>query len=307
MFHTPVMAAEVTGLLIVRPDGTLMDLTCGGGGHLKKLSDHLSEKATLIGIDRDPDAVRVATESLENAPQDVKIIHSLFSRFDSVLRDLKISKVDGVLMDLGLSSHHIDSPDRGFSFIHDGPLDMRMDFENNLTAGQIINNYSMDELVRIFKDYGEEKRSVKAADCICQARRKNEITSTHQLVEILKPILSKKYLNASLARIFQALRIEVNQEIEQLKTTLPKVLDHLSMGGRLAVIAYHSLEDRVVKRFFAQQAKGCICPPHIPECVCGKLPRIKILTKKVIKPSPEEIKQNSRARSAKLRVAEKIA
>lgn len=292
--------------LITRGDGCYLDLTCGGGGHLKYLSGILSREAMLIGIDRDPEAIAAAREKLGRPQQNLKFINSTFGRLSEVMEELGIKQVDGILFDLGVSSHQIDSPRRGFSFIHDGPLDMRMG-DDVLNAETVVNTYSEKELALIFRKYGEERAASRAARVICRARQEKRIDSTERLREVLSPVLPPGSRNASLARLFQAIRIEVNRELEQLEKVLPLSLEYLAVGGRLVVISYHSLEDRMVKRFLAEKAKGCVCPKEFPVCVCGRKPEVKVLTKKVVKPSDEEIKNNSRARSARMRAAEKIA
>lgn len=307
LFHQPVLSEETARFLITRGDGYYLDLTCGGGGHLKFLSGKLSKDAVLTGIDRDPEAVAAARINLGEAPQKIKIVNSAFERLGAVIGELGIKQVDGILFDLGVSSHQIDSAGRGFSFMQDGPLDMRMGTDAPLDAETIVNTYTEKELTAIFKKYGEERFSARAAGQIGRARKKDRIQTTRRLCEILTPALPARTRNASLARIFQAIRIEVNRELEQLEKTLPQALEYLSVGGRMVVISYHSLEDRTVKRFMAQKAKGCVCPPDFPICVCGRKPELKLLTRKVVKPSDEEIKTNSRARSARLRAAEKIA
>ncbi|MEW5925480.1 MAG: 16S rRNA (cytosine(1402)-N(4))-methyltransferase RsmH, partial [Candidatus Zixiibacteriota bacterium] len=295
LFHYPVLAEEATRFLITRGDGCYLDLTCGGGGHLKYLSKVLSAEAVLIGIDRDPEAVSAALKNLEGLPQKAKIINSVFGRFDEVIRDLGISQVNGILLDLGISSFQVNTPRRGFSFMEDGPLDMRMGNDAAITAEHLINQYSEKDLAAIFWKFGEERQSRRAAQTICLAREKEKIKTTRQLVDLLSPILPAKSRNASLARLFQAIRIEVNRELEQLESTLPLALEYLAGGGRLVVISYHSLEDRMVKRFIAGKAKGCVCPREFPVCVCGHKPEVKVLTKKAVKPTDEEIAENSRA------------
>jgi len=302
-----VLVEETARLIISRRDGCYLDLTCGGGGHLKYLSKILSRDAVLTGIDRDPEAVAAARNNLGQLPQKINIVNSTFERFDEVIGELGIKQVDGILFDLGISSHQVDAARRGFSFMQDGPLDMRMGFDDILSAETVINEYSEKELTVIFKKYGEERHSARAAGAIGRARANERIVNTHRLREILSPVLPAKTRNASLARLFQAVRIEVNRELEQLEKVLPLSLEYLAEGGRLVVISYHSLEDRLVKRFLAAKAKGCICPDNFPVCACGHKPEVKILTRKVIRPTDDEIKNNSRARSARLRAAEKIA
>jgi len=303
-----VLAEEVAKLLVTRPDGTYIDLTCGGGGHLLRISRELSPGALLVGIDRDPAAVETALQNLRSVPQRFRVLNTRFSEIEEIVVSVNNPDVDGFLLDLGVSSHQFDTPSRGFSFMKDGPLDMRMGHptSGDTTAEKIVNEYSVKELSVLFKKYGEEKRAVACAKAIARARDIKPIRTTFQLAEILKPIIPPRGLNSSLARIFQALRIEVNAELSQLTEVLPRVLDRLRGGGRMAVISYHSLEDRIVKTFLNEKAKGCICPPGLPVCTCGHKPELKILTKKPLRPSDEEIKMNIRARSAKLRAAEKI-
>lgn len=307
VFHRPVMVEETARLLITKTDGTYVDLTCGGGGHLKFISGKLTKGARLIGIDRDAEAVEAARENLKTAGQKIEIINNTYNQFGEILKERGINKVTGILIDSGLSSHQIDKPERGFSFMTQGPLDMRMGAGCTVSAKTVINEYSRERLKLIFREYGEERKAAAIADAICHARKHKKISTTTELVELFRNILPKKNLNSSLARMFQAVRIEVNNELEQLKETLPRALEFLDRGGRLVILSYHSLEDRIVKNFFTTQAKGCICPPELPVCVCGKQPAVNILTRKVIKPAQAEIEENVRARSARLRAAEKIA
>ncbi len=300
------MVEEAAGYLIGRKTGVFLDLTCGGGGHLKYCSRLLSHEAYLIGIDQDFEAVLTARENLREAPQKVTIVNSKFSNFDGVLEEMNISRIDGALMDLGVSSYQIDTPDRGFSFTADGPLDMRMDREGQLTAADIINKYAYDDLKRLFKVYGEEPKAARAARAVVEARERGAIRTTGELAEVLAPLFPPNRRNSSLARLFQAIRIEVNGELRELEETLPKVADALNPGGRMVVISYHSLEDRTVKRFFAGKSKGLTGPADLPAEISGTPPELKVLTRKVLVPTEHEIKDNSRARSAKLRAAEKI-
>ncbi len=305
--HRPVLAEETVRQLVTRRDGVYLDLTCGGGGHLKQISEALSAGAVLVGVDRDPDAVAATREYLKSVPQTLTVVQDNFGRLDEVMETLGLNRVDGVFLDLGISSFQIDTAARGFSFMQDGPLDMRMDKSGPLMAEQVINEYPVEELVSLFRKYGEEKRSYQAARAIGRAREESRIETTGQLRQTLEPVLSPRNLNASLARIFQALRIVVNAELQQLEEVLPKAVDYLEVGGHLVVISYHSLEDRIVKHFIADRVKGCICPPEFPVCVCGIKPSLKALTRHPVKPSEEEIMSNSRAKSARLRAAEKIA
>ncbi|UCD17938.1 MAG: 16S rRNA (cytosine(1402)-N(4))-methyltransferase RsmH [Candidatus Zixiibacteriota bacterium] len=305
-FHRPVLVEETARYLVSEPGGTYLDLTCGGGGHLRFISRLLDPDAVLIGIDRDPDAVTAAQSNLKSVRQKVTIVNNTFSRLDGVLAILGIDTIDGVLFDLGVSSHQIDTSQRGFSFMQDGPLDMRMGVGAVRSAGDVVNEYSEEALAALFRRFGEEKRARKAAAVIVKARRTARITTTGSLRDILVPGLSPKHRNASLARLFQAIRIEVNRELDELEQALPKALDRLAIGGRMVVISYHSLEDRIVKQFLARGAKGCTCPPEFPVCVCGKTPQVALLTKRVVKPSEKEIEENRRASPAKLRAAEKL-
>jgi len=306
-FHDPVMVNEVAEYLITRRDGFYIDLTLGGGGYLKVISNILSDKAVLVGVDRDPEAVAYAEENLKQLPQKTTCVNSTFDRLEQLMIEMGSRKIDGVLMDLGVSSFQVDSAARGFSYLNNGPLDMRMGPDCEITGEDVINDYSRKQLTEIFKKYGEEKRASKVAGAVIKARQMNRITTTDQLRQIIEPVLSPKYLSASLSRIFQAIRIEVNRELSQLEIVLPQALACLREGGRMVVVSYHSLEDRIVKRFFAREAKGCTCPDDFPICVCGRKPSLKILTRHVVKPSPDELNINSRARSAKLRAVEKLA
>ena len=292
--------------LITRPDGIYCDLTCGGGGHLRQLAERLQPKAFLIGVDRDPEAISAARENLKSLSLKIEFLNSTFGRLDEILAMVGVNEIDGALLDLGLSSHQIDTASRGFSFMKEGPLDMRMDPQSPLTGAHVINDYPEDELRAIFREYGEEKRAGRIARAVKEARSRQKIVTTSQLASVLKPLLPPRDLNSSLARLFQAVRIEVNRELEELDSVLSKIVSALRPGGRAVVISYHSLEDRRVKRFFAQEARECICPPRLPVCICGHKPTLKILTKKAVKPSLEEINSNRRAKSAKLRAAEKI-
>lgn len=300
------MPDEVLFYLITDRDGTYFDMTCGGGGHLKILSDSLSKKAVLFGFDRDKEAVSTANENLKGVPQLTNIINSEFSEISQVAREKNINNINGVLFDLGVSSHQIDSSARGFSFMNDGPLDMRMNSGSDLTAETVINEYSFDKLLYIFRTYGEQRNAKRIVAAIERKRQTEKIDTTFKLQSVLRSSVSGKDLNSTLARLFQAIRIEVNGELDELKSALPAAFDLLAPGGRVVCMSYHSLEDRIVKRFFKGLAKGCICPDNLPICACGKKPQAEILTKKVVRPKKEEIEANSRARSAKLRAASKL-
>ena len=305
--HLPVMADEIVSQLAVNRDGAFIDLTAGLGGHLYALSKVLSDKARLYGIDRDSAAVKIASENLAGCPQRVVVKEAPYSTIDELTTSFEDSRFDGMLLDLGISSMQIDDASRGFSFRHDGPLDMRFDPDRTVTtAADIVNRYSEKELADIFFTYGEERKAKRIAKALVMGRQTEMIQTTAQLKIIVTDTINPPHQTKSLARIFQALRIAVNGELDELKAVLPKIINLLNQGGRLAVLSYHSLEDRIVKRFFRQIQKGCTCPAHFSVCVCGIKPSITILTKKALIPSEDEIKTNPRARSAKLRVAQKI-
>jgi len=300
------MPDEVRQYLITRRDGIYLDMTCGGGGHIKILSESLSNKAMLIGVDRDEEAIWAAKENLKAAPQLIRFVNSRFSEADKMAEEIRPGNIAGILFDLGVSSHQIDSPDRGFSFMTDGPLDMRMDKTNRLSAQTVINDYPPEKLTEIFGKYAEEKKPHRLVSVIVEERQKNRIETTGQLRAILGSKYSGRDLNSTLARLFQAVRIEVNGELDELAAVLPKAISWLANDGRLVCLSYHSLEDRIVKRFLNERAKGCVCPDNFPVCVCGRKPEVKILTRHAIRPKEDEIRANSRARSARLRAAQKI-
>lgn len=302
--HISVLADEVIENLNIKEDGIYVDLTLGKGGHSKKILQRLSSKGRLIGLDQDQDALNAAKENLKDF-SNVSFIKSNFENIDKVLQDLGISKIDGALMDIGVSSYQIDNKDRGFSYMNDGPLDMRMDRENELTAAKVLNEYPTDQLVRIFSSYGEERYSKTIARKIVQRRAEKPFESTFDLRDLIQKTSRSNEPHPE-KRVFQALRIEVNRELEVLEKTLEKVIDHLETDGRLCVISFHSLEDRIVKNTFNDLAKDCICPPELPVCVCNHKAKIKIITKKPIVAKKEELDLNSRAKSAKLRVCQRI-
>lgn len=304
--HRSVMLEEVLDALDVKPNGIYLDCTLGGGGHAKAIGERLTAKGLLIGIDRDEDAISAATENLRGLTCQVKIVRGNFSELDKILDDLNISELDGVIFDLGVSSHQIDMAERGFSYMKDSPLDMRMDRRQSLTAHDVINRYDEDRLIKIFHEYGEERFSKRIAVAICRAREISEIETTSELVKIIEQNVPRTKNGGHPAkRIFQAIRIEVNGELEILSDALKKSVDKLKIGGRLAIITFHSLEDRIAKETFRILAQGCICPKNFPVCVCNHKAQIKILGK-VKNPTDAEIDINSRAKSAKLRVVEKI-
>lgn len=304
--HKSVMLDEVVAALDVKLDGIYLDCTLGGAGHAKAIGERLNERGLIIGIDQDEDAIAAATENLSGLSCGVKISRGNFSELDKILDEFGVDKVDGAIFDLGVSSHQIDTAERGFSYMHDAPLDMRMDRRQNLTAYDVINRYDEDRLIKIFREYGEERFSKRIAAAICQARKISAINTTSELVKLIeKNIPRTKNGGHPAKRIFQAIRIEVNGELDILETSIKKAVDKLKIGGKIAVITFHSLEDRIVKETFKSLAQGCICPKNFPVCVCNHKPTIKILGKAKI-PTFDEINFNSRAKSAKLRVAEKI-
>lgn len=306
--HLPVLAEAVVTLLITDTRGAYLDLTAGGGGHLKALAGRLENEARLYGVDVDPEAVARVNRTMKGTGQFRGVIPAAFGEIADSVGQLREQKFDGILIDLGISSYQLDDPSRGISFRFDGPLDMRFSPETDRTAADLVNDLPEPELKRIFIQYGEERQAKRIAGAIVRERQKGMIATTSQLRDIVVSIVREPHRTKSLARIFQALRIAVNRELEQLEKVLPAALGLLNEGGRLAVIAYHSLEDRLVKRFFQTQARGeCTCPPELPTCLCGARPTVKLITRKPVYPDDNEISRNPRARSARLRVAEKLA
>ncbi len=302
--HKSVMLEEVISALEIRPDGIYLDCTLGGGGHSLKIGERLNSAGKIIGLDQDAEAIDAAREKLSGLTCSVEIIHSNFSELDKILGDRKI---DGALFDLGVSSHQIDTAERGFSYMHDAALDMRMDRREKFTAPDVINGYAEADLVKIFSEFGEEKFSKRIAKKIVAARKIAPIKTTGELVKIIEGAVPKIPDGGHPAkRVFQAVRIEVNHELEILSDALKAAVNHLKIGGRIAVITFHSLEDRIVKQTFKSLAQGCICPKNFPVCVCGHKAEIKILGKAKTA-ADSELNENSRAKSAKLRVAEKIS
>lgn len=303
--HKSVLLNEVIDNLNIKEDGIYVDGTLGGAGHSTEILKRLSN-GTLIGIDRDMDAIRESAKKLEQYEKNnnVILIHGNHENIPSILDSLEIKKVDGVLLDLGMSSYQIDNGKRGFSYINDGPLDMRMDESQVLTAKKIVNEYSKEELVEIFKKYGEERFADKIANAIIKKREEKEISTTQELVDIIDRVkpFSKKGHKAK--QVFQALRIEVNSEIKNLTDSIIEIIKRINKGGRLTIITFHSLEDKAVKEAYKKAEGECICPPNFPICVCNPVKLGKIVNKKAILPSKEEQEENSRSKSAKLRVFE---
>lgn len=303
--HISVMLNECIEALNIKPDGIYVDGTAGGAGH----SSHIAAKLTtgrLLALDKDPDAVRTATERLAEYSC-AQVVQSDFAQLSQVLDSLGIDKVDGILLDLGVSSHQLDTAERGFSYLQDAKLDMRMS-QSGVSAYDIVNTYSADDLARILREFGEEKFAWKIAQNIVKDREKAPVETTLQLLEIIKksvPAAVKREGNPG-KKTFQAIRIAVNGELESLSTALDTAFDRLNTGGRFAVITFHSLEDRMVKQKFAAYTKGCICPPDFPICVCGRTPKGKLTPRKPIEPTAQELEVNRRSRSARLRVIEKL-
>ena len=306
--HKPVMLEEVINGLNIKKDGIYVDCTMGGGGHSSELLKHLSPKGKLIGFDRDIDAVNVCKEKFKNS-KNVIIIHSNYKDAPSILKENGIDKIDGVMIDLGVSSYQIDNGDRGFSFLHDGPLDMRMDKEQELDAYYVVNFYKKEDLLRILYQYGEEDNARKIVENICKEREKQPIKTTFQLKEIIENSFSKKIIYGKggvSKKTFQAIRIEVNKELDDLDKFLKEIIMMLNKNGRICVLTFHSLEDRIVKNVFKDASTDCICPPKTPVCICGHKKIGQLINKKPIQAGEEELKENSRSSSAKLRILEKI-
>ena len=307
--HKPVLLNECIENLNIKPSGVYIDGTLGGAGHSSEIAKLLDESGTLIGIDRDIEAINVSRERLLGFKPTVHLVNDNYKNIKDVLRNLEIDKVDGILLDLGVSSYQLDNPDRGFSYRYDAPLDMRMSTNDTLTAKDVVNQYTKDELIRIFRDYGEEKWAVRVAEFIVDKRREKPISTTFELVDIIKaaiPAGARAEGGHPAKRIFQAIRIEVNGEIESLRNAIIDAIDSLKTGGRICVISFHSLEDRIIKEVFNEMAKGCTCPPDFPKCVCNNKKIVNILSKKPIISTEDELNENLRAHSAKLRVAEKL-
>lgn len=302
--HKSVLLNETIENLNIKEDGIYADLTLGKGGHSKEILKKLSPKGLLIGLDQDKDAIKAARENLKDF-SNVLYFNENFENIENVLDEAGFNRIDGALMDIGVSSYQIDNGDRGFSYMKDGPLDMRMNEDDELTAKQIVNDYSLDELWEIFSKYGEERYSKTIAKAIVDYRKMHEINTTLQLRNIVMKSVNTNEAHPE-KRVFQALRIEVNRELEVLENTLEKIVDHLNKNGRLCVITFHSLEDRIVKNKFKEMSKKCICPPDFPVCVCNHEKKVKIISKKPILPKKEELKVNSRSHSAKLRVCERV-
>ena len=306
--HTSVLLEEVLDHLAIRPEGIYVDGTLGGGGHSYHILERLTEGGRLIGSDQDTDAIAAAGERLSAFGDAVTIVHDNYEHIGEVLHDLGIEKVDGILLDLGVSSYQLDNPERGFTYRTDAPLDMRMDQSSALTAKEIVNTYPEEELTRILREYGEERCAARIASNIVKARSKKPLETTGELSAIVRASIPAKMREKGGnpdKRTFQAIRIACNRELDVLRDSLDTMIDLLTPGGRLCVITFHSLEDRIVKNAFKRNENPCTCPPEFPVCVCGKKSKGRVVTRKAIAPSAHELEVNRRSASAKLRVFER--
>ena len=307
--HKPVLYDEVMEALNIKPEGIYLDGTLGGGGHSSGICERLAPEGTLIGVDRDRDALNAAEARLRDFENKKYFVQSNYADVKLVLKELGIDGLDGALLDLGVSSFQLDNPERGFSYMHDAPLDMRMNADDSLTAEEVVNSYSEAELTRIIKEYGEERWAARIAQFIVKSRKEKRLTSTFELVDVIKAAIPAKARREGphpAKRTFQAIRIEVNDELGQLERSINDFIDVLKPEGRLAVISFHSLEDRIIKDAFKKRLDPCTCPPEFPVCVCGRTADVRKVTGKPVTASGKELELNPRARSAKLRVLEKI-
>ena len=306
--HISVLLQECLDGLAIKPDGIYVDGTLGGAGHSSQIAKRLTT-GRLIGIDRDPVALAAAGERLKPYADRVTLVHSNFCQIKQVLADLHIDGVDGILLDLGVSSPQLDDAQRGFSYMHDAPLDMRMNNQDSLSAYDVVNTWSQEQLQKILYGYGEERYAPRIAAAICRRREEQPIATTLELVDVIRSAMPPAALREKqhpAKRTFQAIRIAVNDELGSVEQVMEDAIPLLKRGGRLAVITFHSLEDRIVKSAMAEAAKGCTCPPRLPVCVCGNTPKVKLISRKPIVATEEELEVNPRSRSAKLRVCEKI-
>ena len=306
--HISVLLNETVGGLNIKPDGIYVDATLGGGGHAYEVCSQLNEKGRFIGIDQDAAAIEAAGKRLEKFADKVTIIRSNYCDIKARLNEIGVEKVDGIVIDLGVSSYQLDTADRGFSYRADAPLDMRMDQRQTTTAKDIVNDYSEAELFRVIRDYGEDRFAKNIAKHIVMEREKGPILTTGQLNEVIKRAIPMKVQKTSghpSKRTYQAIRIELNKELDVLRDTLDTMIEMLNPGGRICIITFHSLEDRIVKSAFRKNEDPCICPSNFPVCVCGRVSKGKVITRKPILPSEEELEFNSRSKSAKLRIFER--
>ncbi len=307
--HYSVLLEETIDNLNVKKDGIYVDGTLGGAGHAYHVCEKLEKGARFIGIDQDEDAIKASSERLKEFGDIVTIVRSNYCNMKQVLNDLGIEKVDGIVLDLGVSSYQLDTAERGFTYREDAPLDMRMDNRNDMTARDIVNDYSEYDLYRIIRDYGEDKFAKNIAKHIVRMREEKPIETTFELIEAIKAAIPAKIrMNTGhpAKKTFQAIRIELNKELDVLKNTLREMVELLNPGGRICIITFHSLEDRIVKTIFRECENPCVCPPSFPVCVCGKKSLGKVISRKPILPSEEELEENSRSKSAKLRVFERV-
>lgn len=307
--HKSVLLYETVDELNIKPDGIYVDGTLGGGGHSYEIAGRLSEGGRLIGIDQDEDAIKAAGKRLEPYMDRVTIVRNNYCNMDKVLDELGIDKVDGIMLDLGVSSHQLDAADRGFTYNVDTALDMRMDQRQEITAKDIVNEYSEFDLYRIIRDYGEDRFAKNIAKHIVAARQEKPIETTFELNDIIKAAIPMKVRATGghpSKRTYQAIRIELNKELEVLENSIDMMIDRLKPEGRLCIITFHSLEDRIVKTRFRNNENPCTCPPSFPACVCGKVPKGRVITRKPVVPTDEEINENSRSKSSKLRVFERV-
>ena len=305
-YHIPVLYRECIDNLVLDKDGVYLDCTLGGGGHSEGILKELSEKGKLVSIDQDQQAIDFASERLKPYKDRWKVYKDNFENLDTVLYCAGADKIDGILMDIGVSSTQLDDEERGFSYRFDTKLDMRMDKNSSVSAYEVVNNYTEEQLSKIIFEYGEERFARKIAKYICEARKEKNIETTGELVSIIRRAYPGRSQKHPAKKTFQAIRIEVNRELEVLERAIEKAVKCLKKGGRLAIITFHSLEDRIVKNKFRELEKGCICPPELLVCMCGRKPQVKVITRKPICAGNEELKYNNRAHSAKLRVIEKI-
>lgn len=306
--HESVLLNETVRGLNIRPDGIYVDGTLGGGGHAYEICRKLGDKGSIVGIDQDSAAIEAAGIRLKDFEGKVTIVRSNYCDMKSLLHNMGIDRVDGIVLDLGVSSYQLDTAERGFSYREDAPLDMRMDTRQKMTARDIVNDYSEIELYRVIRDYGEDKFAKNIAKHIVSARGKSPIETTNQLAEIIRqsiPMKFQKKTGHPAKRTFQAIRIELNRELDVLRESLDDMIDILNPGGRLCIITFHSLEDRIVKNAFRKNENPCTCPKDFPVCVCGKVSKGSIVTKKPVLPGAEEVEKNSRSKSAKLRIFER--
>lgn len=305
-YHIPVLYYETLDNLVINPDGIYIDCTLGGGSHSEGILERLSDKGLLISIDQDTNAIEYSKKRLEKFGSKWKVFKGNFENIDTIAYMAGVDKVDGILMDIGVSSKQLDDPDRGFSYRYDVKLDMRMNTEQKISAYDIVNTYSEEQLSKIIFEYGEERHARKIAKLIVEERKSSPIEKTSDLITLIKRTYPERASKHPAKKTFQAIRIEVNRELEVLENAMSKAVDLLKIGGRLAIITFHSLEDRIVKNKFKDLATACKCPKDIPICVCGGVKKFEIITKKPIIPIDDELKNNNRAHSSKLRILERI-